>query len=240
MGMSRVLSTLVVEDVPLASDKLVSLLQAHPDLRVDATAASVAQADALLRSRRFDLLLLDIGLPDGSGMALAGQWPTLAAHTIFITAHAQHALQAYTLGAADYLLKPVDPDRLAMAVARARRLIDPSPPAPTGERLAVRQGQRTDYLQADQIDYIDMAGHYACVHVGGQVHLLRESIGQLAEQMASAGLVRVHRSVVVNPHRIQALHERRNGDAMLQLSHGARVPVSRTYRAALAQALAAR
>lgn len=75
---------------------------------------------------------------------------------------------------------------------------------------------------------------------GGQVHLLRESIGQLAEQMASAGLVRVHRSVVVNPHRIQALHERRNGDAMLQLSDGARVPVSRTYRAALAQALAAR
>lgn len=238
--MSRVLGALVVEDVPLASHKLVTLLQAHPDLRVDATAASVAQADALLRARRFDLLLLDIGLPDGSGLALAAQWPALAAHTIFITAHAQHALRSYALGAADYLLKPVDPDRLALALARARRLIEPLPPPAATAPLAIRQGTRTEYLDPMRVDYIDMAGHYACVHVGSQVHLLRESIAQLAGQLAPAGLLRIHRSVLVNPARVQALHERRNGDALLQLSGGAQVPLSRTYRAALEQALAAR
>lgn len=238
--MSRVLSTLVVEDVPLASRKLVALLQVHPDLRVDATAASVAQADALLRARRFDLLLLDIGLPDGSGLALAAHWPALAAQTIFITAHAQHALRSYALGAADYLLKPVDPDRLALALQRVRRLIDPMAAPATVAPLAIRQGARTHYLDPAHIDYIDMAGHYACVHVGSQVHLLREGIAQLAEQLAPAGLLRVHRSVLVNPARVQALHERRNGDAQLQVCGGASVPLSRTYRAALEQALAAR
>lgn len=238
--MSRVLSTLVVEDVPLASHKLVTLLQAHPDLRVDAVVASVAQADALLRARRFDLLLLDIGLPDGSGLALAAQRPALAAHTIFITAHPQHALRSYALGAADYLLKPVDPDRLMLALQRVRRLIEPVAPHTTVSALAIRQGACTHYLDPARIDYIDMAGHYACVHVGDQVHLLRDGIAQLAEQLAPAGLLRVHRSVLVNPSRVQALQERRNGDALLQLSGGARVPLSRTYRAALEQVLATR
>lgn len=236
--MSGVLSVLVVEDVPLASQKLVMLLQAHPDLRVDATASTLAQAETLLRARRFDLLLLDIGLPDGSGLALAARWPALAAHTIFITAHTQHALHSYTLGAADYLLKPVDPDRLASALARARQLIGPrADAAPCGVRLQVRQGQQVHWIDPAQIDYIDMAGHYACVHVGAQVHLLRESIAQLAEQLAPAGLVRVHRSVLVHPARVQALHERRNGDAQLQLSVGVSVPLSRTYRPLLDAAL---
>jgi|GEM_PF-229334 len=236
--MSAVLSTLVVEDVPLASRKLLALLAAHPEVRVDATAASIAQADALLRTRRFDLLLLDIGLPDGSGLSLLGQWPALAARTIFITAYDQHALRSYALGAADYLLKPLDPDRLAAALVRVRQLAAPAPAVQYGPfRLAVKQGGRTDYLDPAQIDYIDMAGHYACVHVGPQVHLVRESITQLAAQLQGSALLRVHRSVLVNPHRVQALQERRNGDALLILGQGVELPLSRTYRDAMEQAL---
>ncbi|WNH54393.1 LytR/AlgR family response regulator transcription factor [Stenotrophomonas oahuensis] len=238
--MSAPLSALVVEDVPLASAKLVRLLDAHADIRVDGTARSVAEADALLKARRFDLLLLDIQLPDGDGMALAARWPAMATRTIFITAHHQHALRSYALGAADYLLKPVDADRLAMALDRTRRLIAPPPPATSGEGLAVKQGSRTEFLDPARIDYIDMAGHYACVHVGAQVHLLRESITELAAQLGGAGLLRVHRSVLVNPQRVYALCERRNGDAMLELAGGVQLPLSRTYRKALEDALRAR
>ncbi|WP_313459760.1 LytTR family DNA-binding domain-containing protein [Stenotrophomonas sp.] len=239
--MSAPLSALVVEDVPLATAKLVRLLDAHADIRVDATARSVAEADALLKARRFDLLLLDIQLPDGDGLALAARWPAMATRTIFITAHHQHALRSYALGAADYLLKPVDADRLAMALDRMRRLIaPPPPPASPGQWLAVKQGSRTEFLDPARIDYIDMAGHYACVHVGAQVHLLRESIMVLAAQLAGAGVLRVHRSVLVNPQRVRALHERRNGDAMLELAGGEQLPLSRTYRNALEEALRVR
>lgn len=238
--MSAPLSALVVEDVPLASAKLVQLLAAHADIRVDATAGSVAEADALLKARRFDLLLLDIQLPDGDGLTLVARWPAMATRTIFITAHHQHALRSYALGAADYLLKPVDADRLAMALDRMRRLIAPPPPESPGQWLAVKQGSRTEFLDPARIDYIDMAGHYACVHVGVQVHLLRESITVLASQLAGAGVLRVHRSVLVNPQRVCALHERRNGDAMLELAGGVQLPLSRTYRQMLEQALRAR
>lgn len=238
--MSRVLSALVVEDVPLASRKLAALLATHPDVRVDATATTMVHADMLLRERRFDLLLLDIGLPDGSGLALLSQWPAMAAKTIFITAYDQHALRSYALGAADYLLKPLDPDRLASALARVRQLAGPAAPPPNGApRLAVKQGDRTDYLDPDQIDYIDMAGHYACVHVGAEVHLLREGIVQLADQLRGSGLLRVHRSVLVNPRRVRAVHARRNGDGLLVLGDGVELPLSRTYRAGLEAALRA-
>ncbi|MCU1062321.1 LytR/AlgR family response regulator transcription factor [Stenotrophomonas maltophilia] len=239
--MMRPLSVLLVDDVALARHRLRGLLARIPQVRVDAEAASLEQARHLLLGRRFDLLLLDLVLPDGRGWELPAQQPALAAHTIFVTALPQHALQAFELGVADYLLKPVAMPRLQEAIARVRRLAGLLDEGECHARaLAVPAAGGTHYVPVAQIDYIDMAGHYACVHVGPRLHLLREPIARLAERLVPSGLLRVHRSVLVNPLRVQGLVERHNGDALLELAGGVQVPVSRSYRPALAAALEAR
>ncbi|HEQ1702745.1 MULTISPECIES: LytR/AlgR family response regulator transcription factor [Stenotrophomonas] len=239
--MMRPLSVLLVDDVALARHRLRELLAHIPPVRVDAEAASLDQARKHLQGRRFDLLLLDLVLPDGRGWELPAQQPALAAHTIFVTALPQHALQAFELGVADYLLKPVALPRLQEAITRVRRLAGLLDDGQANTQvLAVPAVGGTQYVPLAQIDYIDMAGHYACVHVGQRLHLLRETIARLAERLAPGGLLRVHRSVLVNPLRVQGVVERHNGDALLELAGGAQVPVSRSYRTALASALDAR
>ncbi|WP_294995868.1 LytTR family DNA-binding domain-containing protein [uncultured Stenotrophomonas sp.] len=239
--MTRPLSVLLVDDVALARFRLRQLLAAMPQVRVDAEAASLAQARDQLQGRRFDLLLLDLVLPDGRGWELPQQQPWLAAHTIFVTALPQHALRAFELGVADYLLKPVAAPRLQEAIERVRRLAGLGVATECGAQvLAVPGAGGVQFVPLAQIDYIDMAGHYACVHVGQQLHLLREPMAQLAERLAGTGLLRVHRSVLVNPLRVKSLSERHNGDALLELADGVQVPASRSYRPALKAALAAR
>lgn len=221
--------TLLIDDVALARDKLRHLLGAHSDIQIVGEASSIAEARALITATQVELLLLDIQLPDEDGLQLARSLPTPAPAIIFTTAHAEHALASYELGAVDYLPKPLDACRLGVALERLRRhrsreVINPLAP------LCIRNGSRNDYVSPTDIDYIDSAGHYACLHVGKQVHLLRESIGRLAEQLAPAGFVQVQRAVIVNCARVRSLLPRRNGDATLELLDGTQLPLSRIHR----------
>jgi len=226
-----VIRTLMVDDVALARDKLRHLLAAHPDIHIVGEAPSIAQARLLLAAEQVELLLLDIQLPDEDGLQLARSLaaPAPAPAIIFTTAHAEHARASYELGAVDYLPKPLDASRLAVALERVRRHLAREVTNPLAP-LCIRNGSRTDYVSPTDIDYIDSAGHYACLHVGKQVHLLRESIGRLAEQLAAAGFVQVQRAVIVNCARVRSLLPRRNGDATLELLDGTQLPLSRLHR----------
>ena len=223
--------TLLIDDVALAREKLRHLLAAHPDIQIVGEASSIAQARLLLAAEQVELLLLDIQLPDEDGLQLARSLPTPAPVIIFTTAHAEHALASYELGAIDYLPKPLDASRLAVALDRLRRCLTREVVNPIAP-LCIRNGSRSDYVSPIDIDYIDSAGHYACLHVGKQVHLLRESIGRLAEQLAPAGFVQVQRAVIVNCARVRGLLPRRNGDATLELLDGTQLPLSRIHREA--------
>ena len=221
--------TLLIDDVALARNKLRHLLGAHPDIQIVGEASSIVEARTLLSATQVELLLLDIQLPDEDGLQLARSLPLPAPAIIFTTAHAEYALTSYELGAIDYLPKPLDGSRLAVALDRLRRhlareVINPMAP------LAIRNGSRSDYVSPTDIDYIDSAGHYACLHVGKQVHLLRESIGRLAAQLEPAGFVQVQRAVIVNCARVRSLLPRRNGDATLELLDGTQLPLSRIHR----------
>lgn len=231
--------TLIVDDVPLARDKLRHLLAAHADIDIRGEAADVEQARHLLQHQTVDLLLLDIQMPGQDGMQLAQRLPAPAPLVIFTTAHARHAVDSYALGAVDYLLKPLDGMRLALALERVRRQLVQPPPS-TPQPLCIRNGAGIEYIPVGDIDYIDNAGHYACVHVGRQVHLLRESIGRLAQQLAPAGFLQVQRAVIVNLARVRSLQHRRNGDATLLLLDGTALPLSRSHRDAFDQAIAQR
>jgi two-component system LytT family response regulator len=226
--------TALIEDVPLARERLRRMLETHRDVRFVGEAGDMATGAALLASAAPDLLFLDVTLPDGEGPDLlraipAGERPLI----VFLTARADHAVPAFELEAVDYLLKPVGEAELARALDRVRRRLMPEDMAGVETHVAVRQGRRTDLIPVEAIDHVEVAGHYLCLHVGANVHLLREPIAALAERLEPAGFVRCHRSALVRLGAIESLTDRRNGDADLRLASGAIVPLSRTYRAGL-------
>jgi two-component system, LytTR family, response regulator len=232
----------LVEDVPLARDALRRLLGTHGDVELVGEAASVAEGARLVRRLSPDLLFLDVELPDGTGLDIARGLGAPRPVIVFLTAHPGHALPAFEVEAIDYLLKPGTPEDVARALDRVRRRLGRTPaPAlsPRAEHLEIRDGGRTLYVALDQIDRIDAAGHYLCIHVGHDVHLLRASMVELAERLGPA-FARVHRSVLVRVDRVIELVDRRNGDGDLRLAGGATVPLSRTYRAELERKLALR
>lgn len=226
--------TALIEDVPLARERLRRMLEAHADLRFVGEAGDLAAGAALLKSAAPDLLFLDVTLPDGEGPDLLRAVPADERPLIvFLTARADHAVPAFELEAIDYLLKPVGEAELARALDRARRRLMPDDVVGVESHVAVRNGRRTDLIPVGAIDHIEVAGHYLCLHVGADVHLLREPIAVLAERLEPVGFVRCHRSALVRLGAIESMTDRRNGDADLHLVSGTVVPLSRTYRAAL-------
>lgn len=228
-----IVRTAIIEDVPLARERLRRMLDAHADLRFVGEAGDMSAGAVLLKSAEPDLVFLDVTLPDGEGPDLLRPLaPEARPLIIFLTARADHALPAFELEAIDYLLKPVGEAELARALDRVRGRLLPDPDGHAAEtHIRVRNGRRVDLVPVESIDYVDVAGHYLCLHVGRDVHLLREPIAALAERLAPAGFVRCHRSALVRLGAIAALTERRNGDADLRLASGETVPLSRTHRA---------
>ncbi len=232
--------TLVVEDAPLARAALLRLLAAHPDVELVGEAASATDGLELAETLTPALIFLDIQLPDFDGIELARRLPAPRPALVFLTAFPQHALPAFEVEALDYLLKPASADGLARALDRVRRALAPPPQAAAAglAHLEIRDNGRTRFVPLTAIDHVDAAGHYLCVHVGHDVHLLRTPIAELAQRLGAA-FVRTHRSALVRVDRIAAIVDRRNGDGDVELTSGGRVPLSRSYRVEVERRLAA-
>jgi two-component system LytT family response regulator len=227
--------TLIVDDITLARERVIRLLASEPDVTVVGEASTLEAALERAKVGDIDLVLLDIGLPDGSGLDLVRHLEELVPHIVFITAYSAHAVRAFETGALDYLLKPVDPHRLQLAMRRVRERLEGK--VERAVRLAVQSGDRTVYLLPADIDYVDVAGHYVCIHVGKDTYLRRDSMASLAEALEPSGFLRIHRSSVVNLRRIAALRPARNQDALLELIDGTILRVSRQFRTQLEASL---
>jgi two-component system LytT family response regulator len=244
----------VVDDEPLARERLRTLLEAEPDVALMAECGDgVAAAEALARHRP-DLLFLDVEMPelDGFGLLEALAAPG-APVVVFVTAYPHYAVRAFEAAAADYLLKPFDRERFARTMARARERLGGGPPLRAellsllGElgaaarpgllHIPVRAGDQTLLLRTDEIDWIESAGNYVTLHVGRDEHLLRETLSELEGQLSPRQFVRVHRSAIVHIDRIRSLTPTGSGDHRLRLSSGHELTLSRTYRARLEQIL---
>lgn len=231
--------TLLVEDAPLARAGLRRLLAAHDDISVIGEVATLADGLAQANALQPDLAFLDIELPDGTGLMLAEQLGPSRPALIFLTAFAEHALPAFGVEALDYLLKPATELDVARALDRVRRMsarnvVDTAHPT----HLEIRDGTRTSFVALNTIDRVDAAGHYLCVHAGGEVYLLRTPMAELIDRLGAA-FVRIHRSSVVRVDQVVAINGRRNGDGDVRLASGAVIPLSRTYRAVLEARLSA-
>lgn len=243
----------IVDDEPLARLAVKVRLARHPDLEVVAEFGDGDAALAGLAALRPDLAFVDVEMPGRSGIDMLAALPRAERPmAILLTAHDTFAVQAFGLAALDYLLKPVDDDRLDEALERARlafpyrrpgaSVAAPAPaPVPAWTRsFAVRVGTRTVLVDAADVERIEADGDYATLYAHGRTYLVRERLQALALRLDPAGFQRVHRSAIVRLDCIAELRALTNRDALLRLRDGTLLRASRTYMPALTQALAQR
>ena len=246
--MASAISTFLVDDEPLARKRVMQLLRADSEINVVGTFNSAAEAATHARKLAPQLLLLDIRMPELDGFelveSLAGQ--DIHPYFIFVTAYADRSMEAFALGAVDYLLKPFDDERFARAVARAKSLIASGRQA--GSASAAQRpslaGARTRLLLAERgkvvvlamrdIEFVQAAAKYVKIFAAGRCYSFRQSLGQLEDRLDPACFVRVHRSTLVNVEHIAEMHPLFHGDYELILRRGTRLTLSRRYRERLA------
>jgi two-component system LytT family response regulator len=248
---------LVVDDEEPARRGIVNRLARMLDIDVVGVCRNGREAlDAIARHAP-DLVFLDVQMPGRSGLDVIRALGVDACPlVIFVTAHDEYALRAFDVHALDYVLKPIDDERFAAAVERARRtltlradaqfrirltaLLGDATPAAAPDQLVIRSGGRIVFVAIDSVDWIAATGDYVTVHSGEKALLMRETIGALEARLAPRGFVRIHRSTLVNRDRIAELRYLDNGDYRVLLRNGNELKLSRTYQQALQQLLAAR
>lgn len=238
------------DDEPLARDLVRSLLERDPDIEVVAECANGAQALEAVRLHEPDLLLLDVQMPGMDGFEVVEALdPADMPLVVFATAHDQHALRAFEVHAVDYLLKPFDAERFESAVGRAKarlralavadagkRMADllgtlGRGPAVAGDwlrRLAVPHGNRVDYVDVAEIDWIEAADQYVKIHVGSAQHLMRGSLASLEGRLDPKAFARVHRSAIVSLDRVRTLESQGDGSARVRIGESTWIPVGRS------------
>ncbi len=223
---------LVVDDESLARRNLTVLLQGDPDIASVIECASGMEAVEEIGRSKPDLVFLDVQMPECGGFdvleLLGNELPTI----IFVTAYDEYALRAFEAGALDYLLKPFDNARFARALNRAKdRLAHyaPSRPLPA-ERLVVKSRGQVLFLNVADIDWIEAAGYYACVHVGSDTHIIRRTLLELERDLGDEKFSRIHRSIIVNLDRIHGLEIQNGGEYEVVLKSKIRLQLSRRFR----------
>ena len=254
---------LIVDDEELARRGLELRLEVFEDVEICGQSRNGREAIEHVRQQSPDIMFLDIQMPGMDGFEvlrrLAGSDMPMI---IFVTAYDEFALKAFEANALDYLLKPINEERLRLAVERARRALDEKSAdvhrdkllnlvcaltgreltldtalaEATGEtrafptRLAIRDGSETACVDVQDIDWIDAAGDYMCVHAAGDTYVLRGTMKHLEEMLDPEIFVRVHRSAIVNRHRVTSMRPHRNGEYFLQLGKHTELKLSRKYK----------
>ena len=236
----------IADDEPLARERLRDLLRREPDVEVVAEAGDGRAALEAITQHNPDLVFLDVQMPEMTGFEVVEQLETLPA-VVFVTAYDQFAVKAFEVHAVDYVLKPVDAERLKTALRRAlervrggqtadlnskmQSLLSEIRPEPRQlDRIAVKTGNRVLLLKADDIDWVEAADNYVVLHVGNENHMQRSTIAAMEEKLPQDKFVRISRSAIVNVDRIKELQPLFHGEYVVILRNGARLTLSRTHR----------
>jgi DNA-binding LytR/AlgR family response regulator len=236
------LKVLLVDDEPAALERLAALFDQIPDTELVGVARNGREAAQAIADLTPDLVMLDIQMPELSGLALASALP--AEHRpeiVFVTAFEVYAADAFAVEAADYLLKPVRFDRLRQAVERARRRRTlqrafeqhEAAAAPVRENdldgiwVATRHGHVR--VAVSEIDWIEAAKDYVLLHTATRSHIHRITMSALEQGLDPNKMIRVHRSAFVSPDRVEAVNRLGKGLIALVLRDGVAVPVGPTY-----------
>ena len=249
------IKVLVADDEAPARQRLIDLLHRDAQIEFIVEAADGETAAEKIQTDHPDLVFLDVQMPELDGLGVidaigAAEMPL----TVFVTAYDQHAIRAFEANALDYLLKPFSDERFEMTMARVsvrmdersvrefgQRILRMVSAAPAGDvpldRLVVKSGGSTRFVRVADIDWIEAAGVYANLHVGGKELLYRAALNELAEKLDPVRFVRVHRSAIVNIESILHLEPISHGEFEVLLKDGSRPRISRTYRSQLEKRL---
>jgi two-component system LytT family response regulator len=222
----------VVDDEPLARSNLKVLRRRDPEVEIVGECKSGMEALAEIRRKKPELVFLDVQMPECDGFDVLEQLGSeMPPALVFVTAYDQYALRAFEAGALDYLLKPFDNARFERALERAKERIEQGKETPRKiERLAIKNAGQVLFQKISEIDWIEAADYYVCLHVGAKTHLLRRSMSDVDQQLEQAAFCRIHRSAIVNLERVRQLEISEDGGTDVVLSSGTRLRLSRRYR----------
>jgi two-component system LytT family response regulator len=246
---------MVVDDEPVARERIVGLLAQEKDIELVGECADGQQAVNAIQQQHPDLVFLDVQMPVCDGFRVieqvgADRMPPV----VFVTAYDEYALKAFEVHAIDYLLKPFGRDRFQQTLQHAREhlerrragdlgkrllaLVQDLKPEPQKlDRLVVKSGGRVFFLRTDEIDWIEAAGNYVRLHLSEDSHLFRETMNNMEARLDGRRFVRIHRSRIVNTDRIKELQPWFNGEYVVVLQNGTRLTLSRGYREKLQERL---
>lgn len=244
------LRALIADDEPLARERLSFLLSGDSEIQIVGECRNGREVIASVREQSPDVLFLDIQMPARDGFDVidqigAANMPV----TVFVTAHNHYALKAFEVHALDYLTKPIEPERLHQTLVRVkervasksallaqeqlRSVFDSIRSAPSPEkktyprRVLVRNGTKDVLVPLDEVEWIEAADYYSCLHVGTKNYLLREPIKQLAETLDPTKFVRVHRSAIVNISQVREIIREGRSEGAVVLHNGHRLKMSK-------------
>ena len=222
---------MVVDDEPLARSSLRVLLGRDPGIELVSECGSGKEALREIRARKPELVFLDVQMPECDGFDVLEQLgKDLPPALVFVTAYDQYALRAFEAGALDYLLKPFDNARFARALERAKERIALKDAPRKIERLAIKNAGEMLFLKISEIDWIEAADYYVCLHAGARTHLLRRSMNEVEEELGTGAFCRIHRSAIVNLERVRRLEVSEEGGTDVVLGNGTRLRLSRRYK----------
>ena len=250
--------TLVVDDEPMARERVLALLRQEQDVEVIGECGDGSQAVSAIQQQSPDLVFLDVQMPGCTGFDViqtvgADRMPTV----VFVTAYDEYALKAFEVHALDYLLKPFGKDRFQETLKHAREALDHrragdlgrrllalvhdvKPEPQRQDRLVVKSGGRVFFLRTEEIDWIEASGNYVRLHLGEEGHLFRETMNNMEAKLDPRRFARIHRSRIVNIERIRELQPWFNGEYVVILRDGTRLTLSRNYRERLQEHLGSR
>lgn len=258
--------TILVDDEKLAIQGLQLRLEPFEDIEVIATCSNGREAIRTIKTEKPDLVFLDIQMPgfDGFGV-VKGVMEIEPPLFVFVTAYEEHAIRAFEANAVNYLMKPVDPDKLADTIERVRQRLAEKKSAEDAEKLLdvlsevaldkaeefssgeaeaserfeklinVKDRGQIFRVEVDTIEHIEAAGDYMCIYTGDNSLILRETMKDLERRLDPRTFQRVHRSTIVNLNQVRQVKPHTNGECFLVLESGAEVKVSRSYRDVVAR-----
>src|SRR5262245_10972771 len=248
------IKAIIVDDEPIARRNLEALLKDDPDIDIVGQCASGAEAVKLIRKTPPDLLFLDIQMPETDGFTVLKKInPASIAAIVFVTAYDQYALRAFETHALDYLLKPFSDERFALTLERAKNQIRQREAAVLSQKLhdllaehaakqqasangayvtrfLIKETSRVFFVKVEEIDWVEAADYYVNLHVGAKTHLLRETMSDLENQLDPSRFMRIHRSAIVNLHRVKEVQMRSGGEYLAVMKDGTQLKLSRSRR----------
>ena len=257
--------TLIVDDEKLAIQGLQLRLEPYSDVQIIGTCANGREAIRAIKTEKPDLVFLDIQMPGFDGFSVVkGVMEIEPPLFVFVTAYEEHAIRAFEANAVNYLMKPVDEDKLADTLDRVRTRLTEKRSADEAEKLKdvlaevapdamenmpseeeslgrfeklinVKDRGQIFRVDVDTIEHIEAAGDYMCIYTGDNSLILRETMKDLERRLDPRVFQRVHRSTIVNLDQVRQVRPHTNGECFLVLDSGAEVKVSRSYRDVVAR-----